>query len=36
MMLARGTFVGNECRDVRGNFDLGALVVAAGMAGEGP
>jgi hypothetical protein len=32
--MARGGLVGNERRDMRGNFDLGALVVAAGMAGE--
>jgi hypothetical protein len=32
--MARGTFVGNERRDMCGNFDLGALVIAAGMAGE--
>ena len=33
-MLACGTLVGNERGDMRGNFDLGALVVAAGMSGE--
>jgi hypothetical protein len=34
MVMARGMLVGNERRDMRGDFDLGALVVVARMAGE--